>query len=86
LASSALSAVCLSVRLEDSDTAAIFILRAHKPELYARHAESVVAAKAEDDAQKRIDGARQRLIQLGYLPPLIEGDYEEVNATPTDQP
>ena len=42
-----------------------------------------VEEKPKEDEQAKLEDARQVLLQLGYMPAEIEGDYEEVDATST---
>ena len=64
-----------------------FILRHRRKAVYGggedkqKETDSDKRAKLEYSSQ-RIEDARQKLIQLGYLPPKIEGDYDEVDAAP----
>jgi hypothetical protein len=62
-----------------------YILRYRRKAVYGggedkqKETDSDERAKLEDS---RIEDSRQILIQLGYLPPKIEGDYDKVDAAP----
>jgi hypothetical protein len=54
-----------------------------------RHRRKAVYGGGEDKQKEtdsheraRVEDTRQRLIQLGYMPPMVEGDYDEVDAAP----
>ena len=65
-----------------------FILRHRRKAVYGgggdkqKETDSDERAKLEDSSQRKIEDSKQILIQLGYLPPKTEGDYDEVDAAP----
>ena len=65
--------------IESSDSNAQFILSRRRPEIYGKR--DTPPPKKEDE-QAKLEDARQTLIQLGYQPRKIEGDYDEVDVAP----
>ncbi len=69
--------------IKSSDRAAELYLKAYRPERYGRREESP-STTHNVNIRMTLEESRERLRQLGILPPVIEGDYDKIDA-PADR-
>ena len=68
--------------IDQSDHLLQFYVEKRRSEIYGNKRDMPMLEKAND--QKRIDGCAAEIDTARLLAAVIEGDYEEVDATPTD--
>lgn len=65
--------------IEYSDQLLMMLMRGRRPERFANQTFQHRHLGQVEVQVKTVEQARQRLLQLGITPPIIEGDYEEVS-------
>ena len=68
--------------IKRSDTNAQFIMEKRRPEIYGKR--DATPAPLENSAPLLLEESKQKLLLLGVLPPILEGDYEEIDAAATE--